>query len=50
MALPCHLGPGDCLAVLAALDVIQPGDVIVAATDGFAGTAAGGASFRQLLL
>ena len=42
VALPCHPGPGDCLAVLAALDLIQPGDVIVAATDGYAGTAVAG--------
>lgn len=42
VALPCHAGPGDCLAALAALDLIQPGDVVVAATDGFAGTAVAG--------
>ena len=42
VAMPCHVGPGDCLAVLAVLDVIQPGDVIVAATDGFAATAVAG--------
>ncbi|NNG03159.1 MAG: RraA family protein [Inquilinus sp.] len=42
VALPCHVGPGDCLAVLAALEVIRPGDVMVAATDGFAGTAVAG--------
>ncbi len=39
VALPCHVGPADCLAALAALDVVQPGDVIVAATDGFTATA-----------
>lgn len=42
VAMPCNAGPGDCLAVLAVLDVIQPGDVIVAATDGFVATAAAG--------
>ncbi len=42
VALPCHAGPGDCLAVLAALDAVRPGDVVVAATDGFSGTAVAG--------
>lgn len=42
VAVTCHAGPGDCLAVLAALDVIRPGDVVVAATDGFTGTAVAG--------
>lgn len=42
VAMPCHVGPGDCLAVLAVLDLIEPGDVIVAATDGFAATAVAG--------
>ena len=42
VAVTCQAGPGDCLAVLAALDVIRPGDVLVAATDGFAGTAVAG--------
>ena len=41
-AVTCQPGPGDCLAVLAALDVIRPGDVLVAATDGFTGTAVAG--------
>jgi 4-hydroxy-4-methyl-2-oxoglutarate aldolase len=35
VALPCHAGPADNLAVFAALGVLAPGDVIVAATDGF---------------
>ncbi len=42
VAVTCQAGPGDCLAVLAALDVIRPGDVVVAATDGFTGTAVAG--------
>ncbi len=42
IAVTCHAGPGDCLAVLAALDVIRPGDVLVTATDGFSGTAVAG--------
>lgn len=32
IALTCHAGPADNLAVLAALEHLQPGDVIVAAT------------------
>lgn len=39
VALPCLCGPGDNLAILAALSFIRPGDVIVAAADGFAGLA-----------
>ncbi len=39
IALPCQTGPGDNLAVMAALALAQPGDVIVAAADGFAGSA-----------
>ena len=39
VALPCETGPGDNLAVMAALALAQPGDVIVAAADGFAGSA-----------
>ncbi len=42
VAVTCQPGPGDCLAVLAALDVIRPGDVLVVATDGFIGTAVAG--------
>ncbi|NKB68458.1 MAG: RraA family protein [Candidatus Latescibacteria bacterium] len=34
-ALTCFAGPADNLAVFAALEVAQPGDVIVAGTDGF---------------
>ncbi len=39
VALPCLCGPGDNLAILAALSFIQPGDVVMAAADGFAGLA-----------
>jgi 4-hydroxy-4-methyl-2-oxoglutarate aldolase len=39
VAVTCHAGPADNLAVFAALPVLQPGDVIVAAADGYRGTA-----------
>jgi 4-hydroxy-4-methyl-2-oxoglutarate aldolase len=39
LALPCHCGPGDNLAVLGALSVARAGDVIVAASDEFTGVA-----------
>jgi len=39
VAVPCLCGPGDNLAILAALSVLQPGDVIVAAAEGFSGLA-----------
>jgi len=38
-ALPCLCGPGDNLALLAALTVAQAGDVILAAGEGFEGLA-----------
>lgn len=38
-ALPCLCGPGDNLAIIAALSVIRPGDVIMAAAEGFSGLA-----------
>ena len=38
-ALTCQTGADDNLAILAALVLAQPGDVIVAAADGFAATA-----------
>jgi 4-hydroxy-4-methyl-2-oxoglutarate aldolase len=38
-ALPCLCGPGDNLALLAAMTVAQPGDVILAAGEGFEGLA-----------
>ena len=39
VALPCDAGPSDNLAVFGALDVAEPGDVIVCASDGFKATA-----------
>jgi 4-hydroxy-4-methyl-2-oxoglutarate aldolase len=39
VALTSHPGPADNLATFAALELAQPGDVIVAATDGYMGTA-----------
>ena len=41
-ALTCHAGPGDVLAVMAAVSESQAGDVIVAAADGFRETAVTG--------
>ena len=38
-ALTCEPGPSDNLAILAAIAMAEPGDVIVAAGDGFTGTA-----------
>ncbi|WP_144299931.1 RraA family protein [Elioraea rosea] len=39
VALTCFCGPGDNLAVMGALSIAEPGDVIVAAADGFADAA-----------
>ena len=39
VAVTCWCGPADNLAVFGALDMAKRGDVIVAATDGFTGTA-----------
>ncbi len=39
VALTCHCGPADILALAAAVQTCQPGDIIVAATDGHTGTA-----------
>jgi 4-hydroxy-4-methyl-2-oxoglutarate aldolase len=44
-ALTCYAGPDDTLAILAALELAQPGDVIVAATEGFQGSAVVGDLF-----
>jgi 4-hydroxy-4-methyl-2-oxoglutarate aldolase len=38
-AVTCHVGPANNLAVLAALPLLQSGDVIVAAADGYRETA-----------
>jgi 4-hydroxy-4-methyl-2-oxoglutarate aldolase len=37
-AITCHCGPADNLALFAALATARPGDILLAATDGFAGT------------
>ncbi len=39
VALTCHAGPADNLALIHALQSIQPGDVVMAAADGFTGCA-----------
>lgn len=39
VAVTCHAGPADNLALWGALDLARSGDVIVAATDAFTGTA-----------
>jgi 4-hydroxy-4-methyl-2-oxoglutarate aldolase len=41
-AITCHTGPDDNLAIFAAVEVSQPGDVLIVATDGFTGTAVTG--------
>jgi 4-hydroxy-4-methyl-2-oxoglutarate aldolase len=38
-ALTCDPGAGDVLAVFGTLDIAQPGDVVMCATDGFTATA-----------
>jgi 4-hydroxy-4-methyl-2-oxoglutarate aldolase len=42
VAVTCHAGPADNLALFGALDVAGPGDVLVAATDAFTRTAVTG--------
>ena len=42
VALTCHCGPADNLALFAALEIAEIGDVIVAGTDAFTGTAVTG--------
>jgi 4-hydroxy-4-methyl-2-oxoglutarate aldolase len=39
VALPCQTGPGDNLAVMAAVALARTGDVIVVAAEGFTGSA-----------
>jgi 4-hydroxy-4-methyl-2-oxoglutarate aldolase len=46
-ALTCHAGADDNLAILAAFAIAQPGDVIVAAADGFTGSAVVGDLFAR---
>jgi 4-hydroxy-4-methyl-2-oxoglutarate aldolase len=42
IAMTCHCGPADNLAVFGALDTAESGDVIVAGTDGFTKTSVTG--------
>jgi 4-hydroxy-4-methyl-2-oxoglutarate aldolase len=42
VAVTCHAGPADNLAVFGALDVVEKGDVIVACTDAFMKTSVTG--------
>jgi 4-hydroxy-4-methyl-2-oxoglutarate aldolase len=42
IVVTCYAGPADNLAVFGALEVIEQGDIIIAATDGFTGTAVTG--------
>lgn len=42
VALTCHAGPADNLAVFAMLPVVSPGDVLVVAADGYRATAVTG--------
>jgi 4-hydroxy-4-methyl-2-oxoglutarate aldolase len=46
-ALTCHAGADDNLAILAAFAMARPGDVIVAASDGFTGSAVVGDLFAR---
>ena len=46
-ALTCHAGADDNLAILAAFALARPGDVIVAASDGFTGSAVIGDLFAR---
>ena len=41
-AITCHCGPADNLGLFGALAVAQPGDILVAATDGFTATSVTG--------
>ncbi len=42
VAVTCHCGPADNLALFGALAIAQPGDILVAATDGFTATSVTG--------
>ncbi|ANK80737.1 MAG: hypothetical protein TEF_07950 [Rhizobiales bacterium NRL2] len=48
VAVTCHTGPADNLALLAALPLLQPGDVAVVATDGYVQTAVVGDLVLQM--
>ncbi len=47
-ALTCYAGADDTLAILAALELAQPGDVVVAATEDFKGSAVVGDLFAAI--
>ena len=47
-ALTCSAGPDDTLAILAAFELAEPGDVIVASTEGFTGSAVVGDLFAAM--
>ena len=47
-AFPCYGGPDDTLALLAALELARAGDVVVAATEGFEGSAVVGDLFAAI--
>ena len=49
-ALTCYAGPDDSLAILAALEIAQPGEVIVAATEAFTGSAVVGDLFAAMAM
>jgi 4-hydroxy-4-methyl-2-oxoglutarate aldolase len=42
VAITCHCGPADNLALFGALAIAKPGDILVAATDGFTATSVTG--------
>jgi len=42
IAVTCHAGPADNLAVFGALEIIEQGDIIIVATDRFAGASVAG--------
>lgn len=42
VAVTCHCGPADNLALFGALAIAKPGDILIAATDGFTATAVTG--------
>ena len=47
-ALTCECGANDNLAIMAALVIAQPGDVIIAACDGFTATAGVGDNLAMM--
>ncbi len=47
-ALTCHAGADDTLAILAAFALAQPGDVVLAATEDFRGSAVVGDLFAAM--